>query len=178
MAFPSLRGAIPTAGQPVEFRHFGPETVEHRHFSFQNLAAAEDGEMVVGLQGGCDDVGGDDEDAVERGFPPIGDDDECVVDNAVAVLVDVEIDGLVVDFVAKGLPMEEPGQLVGRNGVGMPRAMRASGKINLPKGVAARLCPICCDGEGVGVVEHIAAEGVAAFAQMDGKRGVVVVVEP
>ena len=134
-------------------------------------------ENVVVGEIGREHVGGKDENAVDGWFAPIGDDDKRVVDDAVAVVADVDVDKFAVHLMGEDDVVVGKGQLVGGNGVGVVGAVRTGDEIDLPEGVATGGGPVGGEIVGVGIIEHMIAEGESPLAEADRESRVVVIVQ-
>lgn len=80
----SLVGTVPTASETIKASHSAAVAVVYGNFGFEDVAAACKGKDIVGFKIGSNNVGSQNPDTVNRGITPIGNNNECIEDNAVA----------------------------------------------------------------------------------------------
>lgn len=168
---------VPILSKPIEMCHLHSETIEYGDLHLSNKLVAYNPEAVVGGAVGREDVGSENEDAVQWLFAPVRNDNEVVVDNAIADVVNIQMDRIMQRLRIKCVAIVAPRQLVWRNGIAIPRAVRTGNEVNLPQCIAARGSPIGSDIECVCVIQLIAAEGVTALAQSHSEGRVVVIMD-
>ena len=156
----TVGGAIPTAGQTVELRYAASAAVEHRHLGLEDVGTACQCKYAVTLHRRSNDVGGEYPGTVNGFLTPVGDDNKCEVNDAVAGISYMEIYRLVMCFRAERYPVEKHRHIFWGDGVVNPVAMRTGDEVDFPEGVAARLGPVGGYVVCVGIFQFMPAECV------------------